>query len=100
MTELLQQLSARFDYVVIDGPPMLVADAKVLALKADGTIVVFNAVKTNRGAAQRTVRELKEINANILGCTLVAVRSLKGGYFEEMFRSYRDYQKTQLAGAV
>lgn len=100
MTELLQQLSARFDYVVIDGPPMLVADAKVLALKADGTIIVFNALKTNRGAAQRTVRELKEINANILGCTLVAVRSLKGGYFEEMFRSYRDYQKTQLAGAV
>jgi capsular exopolysaccharide synthesis family protein len=100
MDELLRQLSVSYDYVIIDSPPMLVADAKILAMKADGCVLVFNATKTRKGAAQRVTRELRSINANLLGCTLVAVRSLKGGYFDEMFKSYRDYSKPQLAASA
>ncbi len=92
MRDLLEYGRKNYDHVIIDGPPMLVSDAKALASQADGTIVVFNTAITRRGTAQRIIRELKEINTNILGSILIGVRVLKGGYYHEMLESYDDYQ--------
>ena len=94
MEELLGQQRKNYDHIIIDGPPvLLVSDAKVLARLVDTTILVFNAAATSRGAAQRTIREFKEVNAKIIGCVLFAARSMKGGYFHEQFKSYRKYEK-------
>jgi succinoglycan biosynthesis transport protein ExoP len=94
MEELLAKQRTNYDYIIIDGPPvLLVSDAKVLAGLVDATLLVFNAAATSRGAAQRTIRELREVNARIVGCVLFAARSIKGGYFQEQFKSYRKYQK-------
>ena len=95
MNKLLEKSRQLYDYVVIDGPALLVSDAKILAAQADGTIVVFNATATRRGAAQRTLRELRSINANIIGGVLLGVRVMKGGYFHEIYRSYQKYQQVQ-----
>jgi len=98
MEELLKEQRKTYDHIILDGPPvLLVSDATVLAGIVDATLVVFNAAATSRGAAQRTVRELKETNAQIVGCVLFAARAIKGGYFQEQFKSYRKYQKAQLA---
>jgi capsular exopolysaccharide synthesis family protein len=94
MEELLKERRKKYDYIIVDGPPvLLVSDAKVLAGVVDATILVFNAAATRRGAAQRTIREFKEVNAKLVGCVLFAVRAMKGGYFHEQFKSYRRYQK-------
>ena len=94
MEELLAKQRKNYDYIIIDGPPvLLVSDAKVLAGLVDATLLVFNAAATSRGAAQRTIRELKDVNARIVGCVLFAARAIKGGYFNEQFKSYRKYQK-------
>jgi Mrp family chromosome partitioning ATPase len=77
-----------------------VSDAKVLARIVDGTVLVFNASATRRGAAQRAILEFREVRAPISGCVLFAVRTLKGGYFREQFRSYREYQELQPASSV
>jgi hypothetical protein len=69
-----------------------VSDAKVLAKLVDGTVVVFNAATTRRGAAQRTIFELRQMDANLAGCVLFAARAMKGGYFREQYKSYRRYQ--------
>lgn len=101
MKQLVKQQRECYDYIIIDGPPvLLVSAAKVLARLADGTVLVFNAGTTRRGAALRTIRELREINATVVGCVLLAVRAMKGGYFTEQFRSYQEYQKLQLAHSV
>jgi len=102
MEELLREQRRNYDCVIIDGPPiLLVSDAKVLARLVDATILIFNAAATSRGAAQRTIRELKEVNANVVGCVLFAARAIRGGYFHEQFKSYRKYQKkAQLAGST
>ena len=102
MEELLAKQRTNYDYIIIDGPPvLLVSDAKVLAGLVDATLLVFNAAATSRGAAQRTIRELREVNARIVGCVLFAARSIKGGYFQEQFKSYRKYQKkARLAGST
>jgi len=87
MHRLIGQLRDNYDYVIIDGPPVLLAsEAKLLAKYVDGTILVFNAAVTRRGTGVRTIGELKQVNATILGCVLLGVKTLKGGYFREMFR--------------
>ncbi len=98
MEQLIKDRRKDYDYIIVDGPPvLLVSDAKILAKVVDGTVLVVNAGTTRRGAAQRTIRELQAIDANIVGCVLFAARALKGGYFHEQFRSYQKYQKLQLA---
>jgi len=101
MEQLIKRQRENYDYVIVDGPPvLLVSDTKVLAKFVDGTVLVLNATATRRGAAIRTIRELMEVNASIVGCVLLAVRAIKGGYFQEQFKSYQKYQELQLAGAV
>ncbi|MCX5635965.1 MAG: polysaccharide biosynthesis tyrosine autokinase, partial [Planctomycetota bacterium] len=98
MEQLIKHQRQNYDYVFVDGPPvLLVSEAKILARFVDAAILVFNAASTRRGAALRTIRELREVNAFIAGSVLFAVKSMKGGYFQEMFEAYKKYQKPQLA---
>jgi succinoglycan biosynthesis transport protein ExoP len=98
MEELLKEQRENYDYIIIDSPPvLLVSDSKVLAKLADTTVLVFNATATRRGAAQRTIAQLRETGARIAGCVLIAAKAMKGGYFDEQFRSYHEYQKVQPA---
>ncbi len=96
MAGLLERTKQTYDYVIIDGPPLLVSDAKSLASKTDGTLLVVNAANTHRGTAQRILRELQNIHANTVGTVLVGVKSRKGGYFREVYRSYQEYQRVQV----
>ena len=98
MQRLVKKQREEYDYIIIDGPPVLLVSAvKILARTVDTTILVFNAAATRRGAALRTIRELREVNVAIIGCVLFAVQAMKGGYFAEQFKSYQEYQKLQLA---
>jgi capsular exopolysaccharide synthesis family protein len=98
MQQLLKEQRSNYDYVIIDGPPvLLVSETKMLARSADGTILVFNAAATRRGTAQRTISELKDVDARIVGCVLLGVKMLKGGYFREQSKSYQRYLKVQPA---
>jgi capsular exopolysaccharide synthesis family protein len=100
MERLIKQERENYDYVIIDGPPVLLAsEAKILARSVDGTILVFNAQSTRRGTALRTIRELRQVNAEILGCVLLGVKILKGGYFRELFKAYEDYRTLEPAKA-
>jgi len=101
MKQLLKHQQENYDYVIVDGPPvLLVSDVKTLATFVDGNVLLFNASNTRRGAALRTIRELREVNAKIAGCVLFGVKAMKGGYFQEQFNSYRKYQQVQLARSI
>ena len=100
MKALLEHCKSNFDYVIIDGPAMLVSDAKTLAAQVDGTIIVFNTANTHRGAAMRMLREMRDIHADIVGTVLMGVKSRKGGYFQEIYRSYQDYQRVHVEQSV
>jgi capsular exopolysaccharide synthesis family protein len=100
MEELLKEQQKKYDHIIVDGAPvLLVSDAKAVAGLVDTTVLVFNADSTNIGAAQRTIREMRDVNANIAGCVLFAARTIKGGYFREQLKSYRKYLKAQIAGS-
>ncbi len=100
MRNLLEKVKLEYDYVIIDGPPMFVSDAKILASEVDGVILVFNATVTRRGVAQRVLRELREIKAEIIGTVLLGVKAMKGGYYQEAQKSYHDYQQVPVVQKV
>lgn len=71
MREILDLLSARFDLVILDTPPLLAAaDASILATLADAVLVVVRAGQTDRGAAQRAIQQLSKVGANVVGAVL------------------------------
>jgi len=101
MESLIKQQRENYDYIIVDGPPILLVSAtKMLARFVDGTVLVFNAAATRRGAGLRSINEFKQVNATVVGCVLFAVKALKGGYFQEQFRSLQKYSQPQFANTA
>lgn len=67
MGRLLIALRTRFDFVLLDTGPGLVADALFLAPHTDGLIVVADAAKTARGAVAHLRRQLESAGGLIIG---------------------------------
>jgi capsular exopolysaccharide synthesis family protein len=76
--EVLRELSEQFDYVILDAPPILgVADARILAAKADRVLYLVQWNKTPLRAAQSAIDILQECGANVAGALLTKV-NVKG----------------------
>ena len=71
---LFEELQARFDYVILDSPPILgVADARILAAKAHRVLYLVQWNKTPIRAAQSATDILNECGANVAGAILTKV---------------------------
>jgi non-specific protein-tyrosine kinase len=71
MAELLDQLSGRYDVVLVDAPPLLAAsDAAVLAGRAGGTLLVVRIGRTSRARLRRATAALRSVDARVLGTVL------------------------------
>ena len=69
--KLVAQMAEAYDRVIIDSPPIgAVADAVVMSTHADGTIFVARAGKTARDLARRAIRQLRAVNATLVGAVL------------------------------
>ncbi len=91
--EFLEAAAARYDQVIIDAPPVLLAtDATVLATRVDGAILVCRAKENSRGAAQRACDLLMQVDAHLFGAILNAAQTRRGGYFREQMSTFYDYQ--------
>src|SRR5262245_21723917 len=75
LDELFARLKERFQYVVVDTPPVLPStDAGVLAARADGTLVVLRLEHTLKGKAKDAIRTLQDLGANVLGTFVSELR--------------------------
>lgn len=99
--DLLNQLGEKFDRIVLDSPPVgAVADAVVLATQADGVVLVLKAGQTHREVAQRTVKALRDVKANIYGAVLNDVNLEKSKYGDYYYGyAYRYYGEGEKKGA-
>ena len=83
MSDMLSELRASYDIVLIDAPPLLpITDAALLASQADGAILVVRSKKTTRDQVKRAVDRLQGVDARLLGTvlTMTPVRSQEGGW--------------------
>jgi succinoglycan biosynthesis transport protein ExoP len=71
MVDLLGLAAERFDFVILDGPPVIgLADAPVLASLARGTVFVVEAGSTRRGDFEGAIKRLRTANATLVGAVL------------------------------
>ncbi len=84
MRELVDELSRRYDFVIIDSPPVLnVADASLLAPTVDGAIIVVDAGKTRRTQLAHAAERLTASGGRVLGMVLNKARNRHQSYYYE-----------------
>ena len=71
MADLISQLEARADIVLVDAPPLLpVTDAAVLAKICDGALLIVRHGLTSREQVIRAVESLRVVDAHLIGNVL------------------------------
>ena len=71
MENFLEQCKINFDYIILDTPPILpVTDSKLLAIKADATVVVVRSEVSKSKHVSQAFKELEKVNSNIIGTIL------------------------------
>lgn len=75
MRNLITLLKAKYDYIIIDTPPIIpVTDAGLIGAQADGVLMVIQANKTQRGIVKHAKTLLTQAHAKILGYTLTNIQ--------------------------
>ena len=96
MEKLLNQLREKFDYIIIDLPPVnLVSDAISISSLISGMIVVIREEYTEKKELERCFRQLKLSNVNVLGCVMNESKSGNGSYNKYKKKRYKYYRYYQ-----
>jgi non-specific protein-tyrosine kinase len=92
MKELLGELSAQADVVVLDSPPATaLSDAAILSTQADGVLLVLDSGRTRREVAKRSLEALKRVNARVVGALLNRMPTRGAGYYYYYYYYYTHY---------
>jgi capsular exopolysaccharide synthesis family protein len=95
MIKLLDVLSASYDMLILDTPPLLAAsDAAIVSRIADGALVVVRAGRTEKSALQTGIQQLTTVGARVLGTVLNdpdAEVPKYARYYGYYYNNYYDY---------
>ncbi len=81
MLSLLTVAIAKYDQVIIDGPPTIgIADAPIIAHIAIGTLLVIDAGATRRDVARGAVKRLLSARARLIGALMTKYDASIAGY--------------------
>lgn len=95
MSELLQWARTRYDYVIVDTPPLLiVTDASILASMVDGVLLTIKVRRKSKANAREAVSILRSVRANILGVIVNASDDSTGS---DGYRGYGYYRYSRYA---
>jgi capsular exopolysaccharide synthesis family protein len=82
MLGLLAKLSASFDHIVIDSPPVsYFTDSVLLSLVVDGVLLVVHSGKSSRQVVRRAKRSLQDVGAKIFGVVLNHTKTVSPTYY-------------------
>jgi Mrp family chromosome partitioning ATPase len=80
--QFFDALRQRFEWVLVDSPPLAsVTDALLLARHADISVVVIRHNKVDRKLVKRSVAALRKVTGSLLGVVLNAVDVKAQGYY-------------------
>lgn len=98
LAHLMAELKADFDHVIFDAPPVMgLADAPLIASRAEGTVFVLESHGTKKSMARVAVGRLRAANAQITGAVLTKFDSKRAhyGYGYDYGYGYGETAKTQ-----
>ncbi len=101
MDALLDEVTAKYDYVFIDTPPLcVVSDSLVLCEKTAGMVLVTRQGQTTYEELRRAVENIKDVQGNLLGVVISDMKDANRPYGRyERYKYYKahDYSYTQEA---
>ena len=86
MLEVVRLCSAAADYLIVDSPPVGLADASVLASRLDGVVLVVDQDASRRELLHAT-QQLGRVDARLLGIVINKAEADRGAYL-----AYGDYR--------
>jgi len=79
---ILDAVSAEYDYVILDSPPVLaMADAVILGSQVDSVLLITSAGSIRRGDLREAIKRMRETTAHILGIALNRLDPSKNNYY-------------------
>ena len=97
----LDEISARFDRLVLDSPPVIaVTDSAIASTLVDGVVFVVRAFKTSVNLCRSGLRTLQDVDAPIAGAVLNAVNLNRHEYNYYHYYYYKREGYAPLAGTV
>lgn len=94
MEAFLNAMDEKFDYIIIDLPPVnIVSDAMAISNLTAGMVVVIREDYTEKKELEKCFRQLKLSGVNILGCVMNGAKTGKGSYgkYKKYYKYYRYY---------
>lgn len=99
MSATIEAMREFFDVIVVDLPPVsAVTDAALVSKLVDGMVIVVRQNYCDRGALDETVRQLRFVEAKILGFVMTGADTQKKGY-KRYGKIYGDYKQNASGGA-
>lgn len=79
---ILETLKGKYEYIFVDTPPVtVVADANLIAEKANGVVIITRRNVSTYNALDVTIENLRNTNAKILGFILLDSEKKKNKYY-------------------
>ena len=95
MRHFMQRLSGCYDYIVIDAPPMVVADPHVLSGMVDGVILVMVPGKTRTDVVRAIREQMQKSRAYLLGVVFNRLKHRRqAGYTGYSYYHYPYYHSS------
>lgn len=89
MQRILDALAHRFDFVILDSPPVLaVSDALALSSQVDYVVMVADSGRIRRKELREAIARLGDANANVIGISLNRVRAKNNGFYYTYYNEY------------
>ncbi|MFM5949901.1 MAG: GumC family protein [Novosphingobium sp.] len=92
MEELIGELTAHYDVVVFDSPPILgLADAPLMSALVDGVVFIIESERARRGSLKASLRRLRTMRPMLLGAVLTMFDPSKAGHRYSEYYGYEYY---------
>lgn len=89
---LLELLRWKYDYVIVDTPPLgSVIDGAVASAYCDGAVIVVESGAVSHKFVQNVKEQLDKVNCRVLGCVLNKVNMKKNSYYGKYYEQYAGY---------
>jgi capsular exopolysaccharide synthesis family protein len=97
--QLIEDLSADFDLVLLDSPPVLgLADSPLMAALVEGVVIVIESDRSRRGSLKASLRRLRRMRTMILGGVLTKFDPADMGNRYSEYYGYNYYQYSSNSG--
>lgn len=90
--KLLELLRWKYDYVIVDTPPLgSVVDGAVASAYCDGAVIVIESGAVSHKFVKSVKEQLDRVGCRVLGCVLNKVNLKKSTYYKKYYNYYSGY---------